>query len=115
VAQQPDERAMLEAIYAGADGYLPARIRGDRLPVVLRSLAAGEIAFPRELTARYVQELRRRPALDRPPIALVKRGLLNRTVFYMPRFIRHFDHRLRSGMSLPKAWRSARHRMRAYR
>jgi len=42
-------------------------------------------------------------------------GWLNRTVLYVPRFARHLRRRLRSGMSLGRAWRSARLRMHDYR
>jgi hypothetical protein len=42
-------------------------------------------------------------------------SLLNRTVYYVPRFTRHFRRRLRSNMSLGHAWRSARQRMHEYR
>ena len=42
-------------------------------------------------------------------------GLLNRTVFYVPRFTRHLRRRLSSNMTFSQSWRSARQRMHDYR
>ncbi|HLJ03381.1 MAG TPA: hypothetical protein VKT31_08060 [Solirubrobacteraceae bacterium] len=39
---------------------------------------------------------------------------MNRTVYYVPRFMRHLRRRVRSNMSLGQAWRSARQRMQEY-
>jgi len=41
-------------------------------------------------------------------------GFVNRTVYYVPRFMRHLRRRVRSNMSLGQAWRSARQRMQEY-
>jgi hypothetical protein len=42
-------------------------------------------------------------------------GWWNRTVNYVPRFMRHFRRRIKSGMSMRTAWHSARVRMHDYR
>jgi hypothetical protein len=42
-------------------------------------------------------------------------SLMNRTVFYVPRFTRHLRRRLRSHMRLSEAWQSTRTRMLDYR
>src|SRR5207244_11519023 len=55
-----DERRLLEALLAGAYGYVPKRIRVDELHTELRAVLAGEVALPRSLTTRLVEEFRRR-------------------------------------------------------
>jgi hypothetical protein len=64
------------------------------------------------------------PVLDRgtehdaAPVRIVvvsRRGWVNRTLLYVPRFARHLRRRMRAGMSLSSAWRSARVRMLDYR
>ncbi|HWK17864.1 MAG TPA: hypothetical protein VNR66_10470 [Solirubrobacteraceae bacterium] len=42
-------------------------------------------------------------------------GAVNAAVFYLPRFVRHYRRRRRSGMMLDEAWYSTRERLRAYR
>jgi DNA-binding NarL/FixJ family response regulator len=53
---------LLEAVLAGASGYLGADVDGGRLPHVLRGVLAGEVALPRRHTERLLDELRRRRA-----------------------------------------------------
>jgi DNA-binding NarL/FixJ family response regulator len=52
---------LLDALRAGAVGYLLKDMDPSRLPVVVRAVAAGETAIPRALSAVLVDELRRRP------------------------------------------------------
>ncbi len=59
-------------------------------------------------------------ALDAPRAPLLapnerSYGWWNRTVHYVPRFVRHFRRRVKSGMTMRSAWRSARLRMHDYR
>jgi DNA-binding NarL/FixJ family response regulator len=58
----------LDALRAGADGYLPKDIDPNRLPLALRAVAAGEAAVPRNLVRRLVEEIRtrRRTSLAMP-------------------------------------------------
>jgi DNA-binding NarL/FixJ family response regulator len=46
-----DEKSVLEAARAGADGYLPETADLARLPEVIRAVVAGEAAYPRGLLA----------------------------------------------------------------
>ena len=50
---------VLEALSAGARGYLLLDIGADRLPAALRAVVAGEVALPRALVGVVVEELRR--------------------------------------------------------
>jgi DNA-binding NarL/FixJ family response regulator len=46
-----DEKRVIEAARAGADGYLLQGVDLARLPDVIRAVAAGEAAYPRSLLA----------------------------------------------------------------
>jgi DNA-binding NarL/FixJ family response regulator len=48
---------LVDAIRAGAVGYLPKSMNPERLPKVLRGVLAGEAAIPRTLVARLLGEL----------------------------------------------------------
>jgi DNA-binding NarL/FixJ family response regulator len=56
----PDDEELLAAVLAGASGYLSAMISPARLPDALRGVLAGEVALPRRLSARLLDELRAR-------------------------------------------------------
>jgi hypothetical protein len=77
----------------------------------LRAVARGETALPRVLTTRFVEQLRQASMADaqRP-----KHQPIRGTLFYVPRFTRHFYRRLRAHQSVSLAWSSARDRMRMY-
>jgi len=111
----PSEGALLDAVRAGADGYLPKRTAPDRLTVALNALLLGEPALPRALTGSLVREVREtsasRALVDGEPASVGHRSLL----LYLPRLGRHLFRRLRSGMSPRSAWKSARVRMDDYR
>jgi DNA-binding NarL/FixJ family response regulator len=76
-SEDPDE--MLDALRAGASGYLPKDIDPRRLPQALEAVRRGEAAIPRRLVAHLVDEFRerrrhRRVALhDRPGIDVTSR------------------------------------------
>ena len=55
-----DDRHLLDALAAGARGYLLKDTNPERLPAALRGVLKGEAAIPRELVARLAAELRRR-------------------------------------------------------
>jgi DNA-binding NarL/FixJ family response regulator len=103
-----------DAILAGADAYLPRGIAPDRLAEALNALVKGEAAFPRALTIDLLRELR--PATDVSHFTLVstKPPQSRSRVLYVPRLLRHFRRRVRSGMPLAGAWSSARLRMSDY-
>jgi DNA-binding NarL/FixJ family response regulator len=113
LASSVGEEEAFRAIRAGADGYLLSAGGHDRLGAALRAVARGESALPRSLTARFVRELRQAPVIE--TAAPRTHGWLNRTVMYVPRFVRHYLRRRRSEMGRRMAWRSARERMRGYR
>jgi DNA-binding NarL/FixJ family response regulator len=51
---------LLEALRAGADGYLLMSIPASRLPHAIRGVTQGEAALPRAMTARLILEFRER-------------------------------------------------------
>ena len=73
-----DEEEFLDAIQAGATGYVSQQIDPSRLPHVIRDVMRGEAAVPRALVMRLLDEFRgrerRRVALrDRRGIELTER------------------------------------------
>ena len=55
-----DEADLFEALRAGARGYLLKDTDPQRLPETLRAVMAGEVALPRALVSRLVDEFRGR-------------------------------------------------------
>jgi DNA-binding NarL/FixJ family response regulator len=55
-----DPGRLLEALRAGVWGYLPRQIPAHELRTELEAVLAGEVALPRALTTRLVEEFRRR-------------------------------------------------------
>jgi DNA-binding NarL/FixJ family response regulator len=138
------EGALIDAITAGADGYLLKGTAPDRLTVALNALLLGEATLPRALTGSLVRELRGRgpsthaddnQAPDPVPetatasslngddptaprlvaISLPADDLGRRSVaLYVPRLMRHFLRRVRAGWGIRVAWASARERMHDY-
>jgi DNA-binding NarL/FixJ family response regulator len=51
---------LLEAVLAGASGYLGRDVSQERLPTALHGVLAGEVALPRSHTQRLLEELRGR-------------------------------------------------------
>jgi DNA-binding NarL/FixJ family response regulator len=58
MADTSDADQMLEAIHAGAIGYLPAGISPERLNTVLHAVDAREAVLPRALVSELLLELR---------------------------------------------------------
>jgi two-component system nitrate/nitrite response regulator NarL len=102
------EGEVMEALHAGADGYLLKETTPERLSTALRALLRGEAVLPRALTARLVLELRCAAAAND---VMPARSRLR----YAPRLTHHYRRRRASGMSRLTAWRSSRIRMRDYR
>ena len=59
---QLDGDGLLEAVLAGAAGYLAKDMSLDRLPHAIQGVLAGEVALPRLHADRLLAELRRRDA-----------------------------------------------------
>ena len=51
---------LLEAVLAGASGYLGRDVSQERLPTALQGVLAGEVALPRSHTQHLLEELRGR-------------------------------------------------------
>jgi DNA-binding NarL/FixJ family response regulator len=58
LTEQPTGDELVEAVEAGAVGYLGKDVAAKRLPRVLRALLEGEVAFPRRLTGHLIDALR---------------------------------------------------------
>jgi DNA-binding NarL/FixJ family response regulator len=52
----PGRRRLLAALRAGARGYLPLDVNRARLPHALRDVVEGDVAIPRDLVGRLVDE-----------------------------------------------------------
>ena len=85
-----DDEALLNAIMAGAAGYVLKEIRGTALVDAIHRVAAGESLLDPEVTARVVTRLREGPAGDpalgsltaqeRRILLLIAEGLTNRQI-----------------------------------
>jgi DNA-binding NarL/FixJ family response regulator len=58
LASDPDEDDLLDAVRAGAVGYVPGSPDSNRLRRILRAVAANEAAIPRSMVMELVMELR---------------------------------------------------------
>jgi two-component system, NarL family, response regulator DevR len=85
-----DDDALVQAIMAGAAGYLLKQIRGNDLVDAVRRVAAGQSLLDPAVTARAVERLRAGPEID-PALArltpqqqkildLIAEGLTNRQI-----------------------------------
>jgi DNA-binding NarL/FixJ family response regulator len=52
----PSRRRLLAAVRTGARGYLPLDVNRARLPHALRDVVEGDVAIPRDLVGRLVEE-----------------------------------------------------------
>src|SRR6266700_2811329 len=57
--QDADEDLVMQAVRAGAKGYMPKDAPVERIPKAIRALAAGEAWVERRLTGRVFEELAR--------------------------------------------------------
>jgi DNA-binding NarL/FixJ family response regulator len=62
VSDLPSGEELVEAVLAGASGYLGRDVSEQRLPTVLRAVLAGEVALPRRHSHHLVEALRGRDA-----------------------------------------------------
>jgi DNA-binding NarL/FixJ family response regulator len=62
LSPQPDDDELVQAVLNGAVGYLGKDVSPERLPAVLEGVLAGEVALPRHLSRRLLEELRGRDA-----------------------------------------------------
>jgi DNA-binding NarL/FixJ family response regulator len=60
LTEHPSGEQLLEAVLAGASGYLGKDISVNRLPDALRGVLAGEVALPRRYTHHVLEALRGR-------------------------------------------------------
>ncbi len=58
VADEVADEELFDALRVGAAGFVMRRMNGDRLPQVIRSVARGEMALPRELATRVARQFR---------------------------------------------------------
>lgn len=57
---RPSGEQLVEAVLAGAVGYLGRDLDAERLPEIVRAVAAGEVALPRRHSQHLIDALRRR-------------------------------------------------------
>jgi DNA-binding NarL/FixJ family response regulator len=57
---RPSGEELVDAVLAGAVGYLGRDVDAERLPAIVRAVAAGEVALPRRHSQHLVDALRRR-------------------------------------------------------
>lgn len=62
LTSRPSGEELVEAVMAGAVGYLGRDVSLERLPAVMRGVLAGEVALPRRHSRHLVEALRRRDA-----------------------------------------------------
>lgn len=67
---------MIDAIRAGAFGYLLKEMNPERIPAAVRGVLAGEAAMPRTLVVRLIKEIQR---LGRGPMVSGSNGLVELT------------------------------------
>ena len=78
LADEVDERQFLDAVHAGAVGYILKSISAARLPEVLRAVVAGEPAVPRSLVVSLIDGYRDRLTRRRAPGPHRSAGLTSR-------------------------------------
>jgi DNA-binding NarL/FixJ family response regulator len=62
LTSRPSGEELVEAVMAGAVGYLSRNVRVERLPAILQGVLAGEVALPRRHSRHLVEALRRQDA-----------------------------------------------------
>ena len=78
-----EQDAVIEALAAGATGYLQKSTSRDRLLSTFRDVAAGELRVPAEAVSRVFAELRR----GYPPDAAARAGLTPRELEILVAFV----------------------------
>ena len=86
----PDDEALVQAVVAGASGYLLKQLRGQDIVTAIRRVAGGESLLDPTLVARVQQRLREAPEEDerlarltpqeRRILGLIAQGLTNRQI-----------------------------------
>jgi two-component system NarL family response regulator len=69
LAKEPSDPDLLDALRAGAAGYLEWDTNPDRLPAIVRGVLRGEVALSRRLVATLVEEFRSRGRRQRLELA----------------------------------------------
>ena len=70
-----DTEKLMDAVKAGAEGYLVKNIRSAELLEQLRGLSRGEAAISRRMATRILEEFRREPEPEEPEAELSPREL----------------------------------------
>jgi DNA-binding NarL/FixJ family response regulator len=78
LSSEPTAEELLDAVLAGATGYLAKDMSLERLPHAIRGVLAGEVALPRRHGARLLAELRRRGAARERVEARIDASLTDR-------------------------------------
>jgi DNA-binding NarL/FixJ family response regulator len=78
VSNAPNGEELVEAVLAGASGYVGRDVSQDRLPAVLRAVLAGEVALPRRHTRHLLETLRGRDVRRAAVAAQAKAPLSDR-------------------------------------
>ena len=78
LSSELDGDELLEAVLAGATGYLAKDMSLDRLPHAIQGVLAGEVALPRLHADKLLAELRRRDAARERIAALTGASLTDR-------------------------------------
>jgi DNA-binding NarL/FixJ family response regulator len=78
LSSAPGGEELLDAVLAGAVGYLAKDMSLERLPHTIRGVLSGEVALPRQHADRLLAELRRRDAVRERVAARTDSGLTDR-------------------------------------
>jgi DNA-binding NarL/FixJ family response regulator len=116
-----DDEAMVEAIVAGAAGYLLKQVRGSDIVDAVRRVASGQSLLDPQATARVIERLRRGPEEDerlrdlthqeRKILGLLADGLTNRQIadelFLAEKTVKNYVSNLLSKMGMSRRTEAA--------
>src|SRR5919197_1241495 len=76
VSDDPTGEELVDAVLAGASGYVGRDVSQERLPAVIRAVMGGEVALPRRHTRHLLETLRGRD-VRRATVAARAKGALS--------------------------------------
>jgi two-component system, NarL family, response regulator DevR len=117
----PDEQATLDAMLAGAAGYVIKNIKGMELASAVRSVGAGKLLLGERATAELVEKLRAKldssvalPELtgqERVLLDLIRQGLTNRQIadrmYLAEKTVKNYVSRLLAKLGLQRRTQAA--------